>query len=540
MNIRLAASLLFATGWLQFGHDPAHTGAVAVNAQRMQTVIASVVMDPFVVQEEMYYGDDLLVHYAAPLMDGDDVFVEIKGGAFTAGNWSTQTWGVQALRWDGNKLTPRWTAFSDWKPAPNGAGGPAFEPVFQPVLANGFVYLPAAGGGVLRVNRDDGTAQRFGPAAVPPDRIAYVSGPLVADAAGNVMYNVLVLDAVNNPWNSDTKNAWIVRIGTDGTAKTADYASIVTGAPLASDFCLTSFSDADIPWPPSPNAMPPAAPCGSQRPGVNIAPAIASDGTIYTVSRAHFNSRWAYLVALNSDLTPKWTRSLRDRFHDGCNVILPPNGSPGGCRDGALTGVDPSDNTMGSGRVIDDSSSSPLVAPDGSVLYGAYSRYNFTQGHLIHFSAAGDYLGAYPFGWDETPGVFGSGNGYTVITKENHYPVGTYCDDPIFCPVTRNEAYFVTALDPQLHVRWSARAPRGFEWCINGPAIDGAGITFVNSEDGYLYSINSDGTLRQQIQLTSALGQAYTPVAIDDHGRIYAEKSGMLFVVGARRSRAVR
>jgi len=74
VNIRLA-SLLFASGWLQFGHDPAHTGSVTVNAQRMQTVIASVVMDPFVEQQEMYYGDDLLVHYASPLIDGDEVFI---------------------------------------------------------------------------------------------------------------------------------------------------------------------------------------------------------------------------------------------------------------------------------------------------------------------------------------------------------------------------------------------------------------------------------------------------------------------------------
>jgi hypothetical protein len=40
--------------------------------------------------------------------------------------------------------------------------------------------------------------------------------------------------------------------------------------------------------------------------------------------------------------------------------------------------------------------------------------------------------------------------------------------------------------------------------------------------------------------LTDALGQAYTPVAIDDSGRVYAEKAGMLFVTGTGRRRAVR
>ena len=538
MNIPLA-SLLFAAGWLQFGHDAAHTGAVAIHAQRMQTVLASVVMDPFVDLEEAYYGDDLLVHYAAPLIDGDDVFIVVKAGAFTPGDWSTQTWGVRALQWQGDKLVTRWTTMSDWKPAPNGPEGPAFEPVFQPVLANGFLYMPGRTVNLIRVDRNTG-AIIDAPGALPTFLpYAYISGPLVADAGGNIYYNVILFAGVD-AWRNDVADGFLTKIAPNGISTRVTYSSIVTGAPATSSMCLTSFSEADLPWPPSPAAIPPSTQCGTQRPGVNSAPAIGSDGTVYTVSRAHFNSRWAYLVALNPDLTPKWTRSLRDRFNDGCNVLLPPNGAPGGCRAGAQTGVDPSDNTAGAGRVIDDSSSSPLVAPDGSVLYGAYTRYNYTQGHLMHFSAAGDYLGAYPFGWDETPGVFASGNSYTIVSKENHYPVGTYCDDPVFCPQVRAEQYFVTALDPKLHVRWLRQAPRGFEWCINGPAIDAGGVSYVNSEDGYLYSINADGTLREQIQLTPASGQAYTPVAIDDNGRIYAEKAGTLFVAGARRSRAAR
>src|SRR5439155_25124381 len=126
------------------------------------------------------------------------------------------------------------------------------------------------------------------------------------------------------------------------------------------------FSNNQLPLPPSPNALPPTVTCGSQRPGLNVAPAIAPDGTIYTISRAHFNSRYTYLVALDPALSPKWSASLRDRFNDGCNVLLPPNGTPGGCRAGAGTGVDPSDNTTGAGRPRGGSSYSPVVAPDGT------------------------------------------------------------------------------------------------------------------------------------------------------------------------------
>src|SRR5205085_5758322 len=58
----------------------------------------------------------------------------------------------------------------------------------------------------------------------------------------------------------------------------------------------------------------------------------------------------------------------------------------------------------GGGRILDDSSASPVIAPDGSVFFGAYTRYNYAQGHLMHFDAAGNYLGGYLFGWDVTPG----------------------------------------------------------------------------------------------------------------------------------------
>jgi hypothetical protein len=178
--------------------------------------------------------------------------------------------------------------------------------------------------------------------------------------------------------------------------------------PPANGRCNVSFTAAQLPWPPQGNSNPQTTPCGSQRAALNIAPASAPDGTIYTVSKAHFVTRYNYLVAVNSNMTGKWAASMRNRLNDGCGVSFPIGnpggaGANGGCAAGATLGVDPATNEPPPGRVLDDSSSSPTIAPDGSIFYGAYTLYNFAQGHMMHFSANGDFLNAFNFGWDNTP-----------------------------------------------------------------------------------------------------------------------------------------
>jgi outer membrane protein assembly factor BamB len=74
--------------------------------------------------------------------------------------------------------------------------------------------------------------------------------------------------------------------------------------------------------------------------------------------------------------------------------------------------------------------------------------------------------------------------------------------------------------------------PHGFEWCINAPAVDKDGTVYVNSEDGNLYAIGADGQLRDKFFLDSALGAAYTPLALDAQGRVFALNAGHLVVVG--------
>lgn len=536
-----AALPLFADGWPQFGHDPRHSGRSGVPAQPLLRLFADVEYDPFVAAEQEASDGDLTVHFQVPLVDGDDVFMEFKSGRFTGSSSQTQNWSIHRLHWENGALADLWTAPSDWKPVPT-LTVDGWEPVFQALLANGFLYEPGAGGTLLQFDRGDGAlVRRINPFGIAVDAATFVTGPPTADAAGNIVYTAMRLNP-SAPLTGDVSGAWLVRVAPDGATKIVSFAAIALGAPAANAQCLGTFDLSQTPLPPSPNAVPPSIPCGSQRPGLNVAPAIAPDGTIYVVSRANFNSYWGMLVAVNPDLTPKWATSMRGRFHDGCNVLLPPNGTDGGCRAGTATGVNPEENLPGAGRVNDASTSSPVVAPDGSILYGAYTRYNDSQGHLMRFAADGTYLGAYPSGWDITPAIYEHDGTWSIVTKENHYG-GVVHPTP---------AYFISQLSPSLDVEWQARntttdacgrgpdgvvrcvpaQPEGFEWCVNAPAVDAHGTVYANSEDGFLYAIAQGGAIRQKIFLQLALGAAYTPVSIGQDGRVYAQNAGHLFIVG--------
>src|SRR5262249_37448059 len=74
--------------------------------------------------------------------------------------------------------------------------------------------------------------------------------------------------------------------------------------------------------------------------------------------------------------------------------------------------------------------------------------------------------------------------------------------------------------------------PEGFEWCVNQPAVDAAGTLFLNSEDGTLYAFDASGAVVGQIFLDTALGAAYTPIALGPDGIVYTQNNGRLFAVG--------
>ncbi len=595
---------LFAQDWPQWVLNAQHTGQVSFTGQNLNQNLVNLVYDPLVPDEQaggqtIYGSADLFAHYQAPLVDGNDVYMMFKSGSYNPRNYSSQHWGETKYTWNGSHtaLNVQWQFNSDWNAPGNLLTD--WEPVFHPALANGSIYVPGKGGSVFRVNKLTGTSTRLNP--FPTDDGGTkanldVTSPITVDGSGNIYYTAVYFTDDNNFFQNDIQGAWLVKITPSDAITTVPWATLTAGAPGPTDLCSNAFhvnSDftiVDGPWPPSPTAVAPSVPCGTQRPGINAAPAVAPNGTIYVISRAHFISREAYLVAVNPNLTQKWMATLRDRFHDGCGVpislggTLPPNGAPGGCRVGSLYGVDPATNRPGGGRVLDDQSSTPIVAPDGSIIFGAYVRYTYDQGHMMRFGADGSYLGGYFFGWDVTPGIYSHDGTFSIVTKDNHYgAVGSYCDDETFCPSTDAaraypEQYFITQLSPTLRadaladrgdklmtVEWqylstnqqsctrdangnvtcTSDHPHGFEWCVNAFVIDAQGNAYANSEDGWLYKIqqggivsvapgcgtstfNCGGKIFQQL----ALGAAYTPTSMDSAGRVYSQNAGHLFVAG--------
>jgi len=564
-GLTVGAGLAAAQEWPQWGQNSQHTGTSAAAGQSTRHILDSVVYDPFVsIETNADNGaGDLLVHYQVPLIDGNNAYMMFKAGTYTnITTWETQTWGEKKYEWDNGHLTQEWSFTSDWKPIPYSfdADGPAWEPVFQPAMTSSVLFVPGADGSVYKVSKQTGSVlshiQPFG-----SDSSTYTIGPLTVDSFGNLIYQAVKFDlSGGDPYAVDVVNAWLVKVWSNGFVQKATWASLTPNAPHGTDQCQGTFDTSQLPFPPSPNAVAPTVQCGSQRPLSGLAPAVATDGTIYVGSVAHFTERASYLVAVNSNLTPKWATSLKERFNDGCNVLVPPNGTPGGCRTGAHTGVDPATNRPGSARLYDDSTASPIVAPDGSIFYGVYTRYNFAQGHLMHFSANGQVLGSYLFGWDTTPSIYSHNGTYSVIMKENHYSdVGSYCNDDTICPPDRSattpndpEIYFLTQLSPSLHREWQWQNtnqlsctrqpsgqvtcvndhPNGFEFCVNAAVVDRNGVTYVNSEDGNVYVVRQGGTLKDHLFLNLAIGAAYTPLSMTSDGKTFTQNDGVMFVIG--------
>ncbi len=553
----LIALSMNAQSWQQWGQNPSHTGAVSIAGQKPIRVLGQFTYDALADQIRQDTGGSLLVHYMVPLVDGDEVFIMNRGESTWIScrsapapcgpqRWSEMRWGITKLHAGADRIETLWTATSSWRPAPDTGSG--WEPVFHPALFGGFVFVPGQAGMVMKFDRQSGALVDCLQPFAENDPNRFITSPLTIDANGSIYYTVLKLDP-SEPWSKDAEEGWLVKIDSTGQAKNVSFGDLVSKQPT--DACTTSFSQEGLPWPPAPDAKPPMRPCGSQRPALNAAPAVSGDGTIYTISRAHFNPAYGYLVAVNPDLTPKWAASLRDRLSDGCDVVLPANGTLGGCRAGSHRGVDPATNELPAGRVRDESTASPVVAPDGSILYGTATRYNYSRGHLFRFSPAGVFLGSYDFGWDITPAIYQHDGTWSVILKDNHYPVGSYCSVPGQCG-QGEAAYKLTSLTPDLQPEWSYentndqacerlgdgsischQANAKFEWCVNMVAVDRDGVVYANSEDGNLYAIDRTGTPLGHTFLKLALGAAYTPLAIGSDGRIYSQNDGTLFLIGS-------
>jgi len=324
------------------------------------------------------------------------------------------------------------------------------------------VFVPGSSGSVYKVKQSDGKQvahyKPFG-----SDASTFVSGPLTVDRNGNVFYNALALDPTN-PWTVDVRGAYLVKVTPRGVVRKVSFSTLVAGTPDCGDPTYV----------------------GSQRPGVNIAPAISADGeTIYTVSRSHFYTEYACMEAVGADMKPIWHTSFQLS---------------------TLTGT-----------VSDLASSTPSVAPDGSILFGTTSD-SSSRGNMLKFNSSGQFLASYDFGWDETPAIYAHDGTYSVIIKDNYYDT--------------SGPYYITQLSADLVPEWQYQSADNYEWCVNAPAVDANGTVYADSEDGSVYVINQGGTLKGKLFLLHAVGAAYTPIALGRDGKIYTENDGYMFVVG--------
>ncbi len=580
--------------WAQWGANPQHSGMVNVLGQSVATQLADIVYDKFVLQESAENLPNLgeaalLAHYQAPIVDGNDVYMMTKSGTYTSCNpvgdwingaacgpntWNTMTWNETRFSWENGQLIHVWDFQSDWKPAPDsvtGVGIGVWEPVFHPAEANGFIYVPGAGGTIWKVNKNDGSSAAHLNPLTNAGNVAqntYEMGPLTADASGNIYYNVIELadSSLGDPWRNDPVGSWLVKVTPQDATSVVTYATLTPAAPAANAMCPVPYFFAydpavTLPWPPVGFPAAPTRRCGPQRPGANVAPAVAANGTIYTVSRAHRGAALAtFLIAVNPNLTLKWASAMQNLLQDGCGVIVPINDASNSnvnfCRFGTAVGVDPNTNAFPSIGIPDAGSSSPTVLPDGSVLFGGGTGYNAGRGHLLHFDTQGNFLNAFDFGWDSTPAVYPHNGTYSVIIKDNHYPVPFYCSGNPGCQNVP-QVYYISQIDPNMQIEWSFQStntqscqrnpdgsmtcvsdhPNGFEWCINMPAADANGTVYVNSEDGNLYALPQGNTgvftvPQSNLFLNLALGAAYTPLSIGPDGKLYTQNNGHLFVAG--------
>jgi hypothetical protein len=260
----------------------------------------------------------------------------------------------------------------------------------------------------------------------------------------------------------------------------------------------------------------------------NSAPAVSLDGT--TVYAVVSNGSTGYLVGLDSlTLHPKYKAQLLD----------PQNNLPAG--------------------VVDYSSASPSVGPDGDVYIGVLSSSggggHNGRGWLLHFdSTLTTVKTPGSFGWDDTASVvppkavasYTGSSSYLLLTKyNNYYGVGTgdgknrvaVLDpdatekDPYSNVLVMNEV--ITVLGPTQQ----PGAPPGavYEWCVNSVAVDPTTKSaLVNSEDGNAYKWDfTKNQLTQKVQTGPPAAEAYTPTVIGPDGTGYTMNGSELFALGS-------
>jgi hypothetical protein len=484
------AAAVDGPAWWSFGRDAQHAATGAIATQDLNRIAWSTPLD---LAPPVRPNGTLLIHYGSPVVTSHNtVVLPVKTGASGGFRIEARSGGNGGLIWSAStdyQLPPH-----NWVPSYNLAlttGNRLYAPG-----AGGKLFVKdaadASGGALRAVIFYGATTYNATPAAF--DAGVFINTPLTVDAQGNVFFGFVVTGA-----NAAGLVSGIARVDASGS-----------GSWIAASFVA---GDATI-----------------DKVAMNSAPALSADAkTLYVaVNSAPVAGQvqGGYLLALDAT-----TLALKRKVL----LLDPAFASPA--------------------RVSDDATASPTVGPDGDVFFGvlesAFGTHN-GRGWLLHFDAtlATQFVPG-GFGWDNTASIvpasmvpsYAGASSYLLMTKYNDYDgigTGTGANrlaliDPRATQVDSISGLAImkeilTILGPTFESGTSGPVR---EWCINTAAVDPLTKSIlVNSEDGYLYRWDVvSNRLSQRIQLTSGIGESYTPTAIGADGAVYAVNNAVLFSI---------
>lgn len=484
-----------------FGGNAQHTAIYTPAAQHLNSIHWSASID--------LNNTGAFAHYGAPLITpANTIIVPQKTGAnggfqinvFDAVNGAS----MYSLTTDYTQPTHNWIL------------------PYQPALAVNSVdtrlYYPGNGGTIYYIDNPDSvshgapvqqvfytTLANYQANASAFNTTVFINTPITADSSGNVFFGFRVQGTAPAPLS--TTQSGFARIDPNGNA------TFVLAGNAASDSTIG-------------------------RDTHNSAPALSNDGTtVYVVVKGASSDTYGYLLGLDST-------TLATKF----KVFL----------------KDPRNNNANNADMIDDSTASPLVGPDGDVYFGILGNpFNGSRGFLLHFSS--DLTVEHPaggFGWDNTPAIvpasmvpsYTGTSSYLIFSKYNNY-AGAGNDsadgvnriallDPNATQVDAHSSSngmlimreVLTVIGPTADVEnRSSTLPLAVrEWCINTAAVNPAtNSIFTPSEDGRTYRWNLiTNSLSEWVTLGPGVGEPYVPTVIGPDGTVFTLNGGTMWALG--------